>query len=115
MRQTISPGLGLNVLSLTSTGNIVVVLGADSPLGPLVVSDLRSKGYIVIASVSTVEAIPELERIGKGYVKALVLDPYDVSCAIIYVHLVACSDTFHWCRSLRRQHRSCDLYNRHCR
>lgn len=56
-----------------------VLLGADSPLGQLLISDFRANDYIVIASVSTPEATSEIERLGKGYVKALVLDPADVS------------------------------------
>ncbi|KAG9048731.1 hypothetical protein FS837_012167 [Tulasnella sp. UAMH 9824] len=58
---------------------VVVLLGADSPLGRLVIQDLRANDYIVIASVSAPESISEVERLGKGYVKALVLDPTDPS------------------------------------
>ncbi|KAG8893951.1 hypothetical protein FRB99_001620 [Tulasnella sp. 403] len=60
---------------------VVVVLGADSALGHLLVGELCSSGYIVVASVATPEAIPELDRLGKGYVKALVLDPADATSA----------------------------------
>ncbi|KAG8913074.1 hypothetical protein FRC00_003116 [Tulasnella sp. 408] len=59
---------------------VVVLLGADSPLGHLVIQDLRANDYIVIASVSAPESVSEVERLGKGYVKALVLDPTD--CAL---------------------------------
>lgn len=58
---------------------VVVLLGADSPLGHLVIHDLRANDYIVIASVSTPESVSEVERLGKGFVKALVLDPTDPS------------------------------------
>ncbi|KAG8880075.1 hypothetical protein FRB98_005343 [Tulasnella sp. 332] len=58
---------------------VVVVLGADSPFGPLVVSDLRSRGYIVIASVASEDAVADIEKIDRGFIKALVLDPYDPS------------------------------------
>lgn len=62
---------------LTDRGH-AVLLGADSPLGHLVIHDLRANDYIVIASVSTPESVSEVERLGKGFVKALVLDPTDV-------------------------------------
>ncbi|KAG9018719.1 hypothetical protein FRB90_010333 [Tulasnella sp. 427] len=58
---------------------VVVLLGADSPLGHLLIQDLRANDYIVIASVSTPETVAEVEKLGKGYVKALVLDPTDPS------------------------------------
>ncbi|KIO32470.1 hypothetical protein M407DRAFT_241378 [Tulasnella calospora MUT 4182] len=58
---------------------VVVLLGADSPLGHLVIQDLRANDYIVIASVSAPESVSEVERLGKGFVKALVLDPTDPS------------------------------------
>ncbi|KAJ2927731.1 hypothetical protein H1R20_g9360, partial [Candolleomyces eurysporus] len=54
---------------------VVVVLGGDTPYGLPLVLDLERKGYIVIASVSTPEAVHALESKTKGYVKALVLDP----------------------------------------
>jgi hypothetical protein len=44
---------------------------------PLIVA-LEKKGFIIIASVASPEAVDELERTGKGYVKALVLDPFEV-------------------------------------
>lgn len=55
-----------------------VVLGADSPLGQPLVLDLEKRGYIVIASVATPEAVESLEQQTRGYVKVLVLDPYEV-------------------------------------
>jgi len=56
----------------------LVILGADSPLGQPLVLDLEKRGYIVIASVATPEAVESLERQTQGYVKVLVLDPYEV-------------------------------------
>ena len=44
---------------------------------PLILA-LEKKGFIIIASVATPEAVDELERAGKGYVRALVLDPFEV-------------------------------------
>lgn len=55
-----------------------MVLGGDSPLGPPLISDLERKGYIVITSVSSPEAVDEIEAQGNGYVRALVLDPSEV-------------------------------------
>jgi len=43
-----------------------------------VILELESKGYIVIASVSSSDAVEILESQCKGYVKALVLDPFEV-------------------------------------
>ena len=55
-----------------------VVLGGDNPVAlPLIIA-LEKKGFIIIASVATPEAVDELERAGKGYVRALVLDPFEV-------------------------------------
>lgn len=55
-----------------------MVLGADSPLGLPLVLELENKGWIVIASVANPEAVEPLEEQTQGYVKALVLDPYEV-------------------------------------
>jgi hypothetical protein len=55
-----------------------VVLGGDSPYASPLISDLEKRGYIVIASVSTPEAVDTLETQCKGYVKAHVLDPSEV-------------------------------------
>ncbi|KAI0332567.1 hypothetical protein GY45DRAFT_1246518 [Cubamyces sp. BRFM 1775] len=51
------------------------VLGGDSPLGIPLIQDLEKKGYVVIASVSTPEAVEQIESKCHGYVRALVLDP----------------------------------------
>jgi hypothetical protein len=55
-----------------------VVLGGDNPVALPLILALEKKGFIIIASVATPEAVDELERAGKGYVKALVLDPFEV-------------------------------------
>ena len=55
-----------------------MVLGGDSPYASPLISDLEKKGYIVIASVSTLEAVDALESQCKGFVKAHVLDPFEV-------------------------------------
>ena len=54
------------------------MLGADNPVALPLILALEKKGFIIIASVASPEAVDELERAGKGYVKALVLDPYEV-------------------------------------
>lgn len=41
--------------------------------------DLENSGYIVIASVSSPEAAENIQNQGHGYIRALVLDPADVS------------------------------------
>ena len=61
----------------------LVVLGGDTPFALPIILELERKGYIVITSVSTSEATDYLEAQCKGYVKALVLDPFEV-CAFIY-------------------------------
>ena len=63
---------------------ILVVLGGDHPVALPLILALEKKGFIIVASVATPEAVDELERAGKGYVKALVLDPFEVR------------DTLHW-------------------
>lgn len=55
-----------------------VVLGGDNPVALPLILALEKKGFIIIASVATPEAVDELERAGRGYVKALVLDPFEV-------------------------------------
>lgn len=59
--------------------------------------ELEKKGYIVIASVSTSEAVEPLEARYNGYVKALVLDPFEVCArprfpACVYLHSSTASD-----------------------
>jgi hypothetical protein len=57
---------------------ISVVLGGDTPYALSLIQELESKGYIVIASVTTPEAVDVLESRCEGYVKAHVLDPFEV-------------------------------------
>ncbi|KAI9061481.1 hypothetical protein FKP32DRAFT_1631088 [Trametes sanguinea] len=59
----------------TERRQVVVVLRGDTPLGLPLIYDLEKKGYIVIASVSTPEAVEQIESRSHGYVRALVLDP----------------------------------------
>ena len=56
-----------------------VVLGGDTPLGPPLIAGLEKEGYIVITSVASTNAVSSLESTGNGYVRALVLDPAEVS------------------------------------
>lgn len=56
-----------------------VVLGADSPVGVALATQLELAGFVVIASVSAAESISNFESQFNGYVKALVLDPEEVS------------------------------------
>lgn len=55
-----------------------MVLGGDSPLGLPLILDLEQQGYIVITSVTTPEAVDEIEGKSHGYVRAIVLDPNEV-------------------------------------
>ncbi|KAH6918467.1 hypothetical protein BKA70DRAFT_1175886 [Coprinopsis sp. MPI-PUGE-AT-0042] len=64
---------------------VVVVLGGDTPYGLPVVQGLEKKGYIVIASVATADAVDVLESKCKGYVKALVLDPSEPATVPIFL------------------------------
>ena len=61
----------------------LVVLGGDTPYALPLILDLEKKGYIVLASVSTPEAVHELESKTQGYVKALVLDPFEVGLDLL--------------------------------
>lgn len=56
----------------------LVVLGGDLPLGLPLIKELEAKGYIVITSVTTPHAVTEIESQCNGYVRALILDPYEV-------------------------------------
>lgn len=51
------------------------------PLALPLILELEKKGYIIIASVSTPEAVEVLEHKCQGYVRALVLDPNEVNIA----------------------------------
>ncbi|KAK7467386.1 hypothetical protein VKT23_004442 [Stygiomarasmius scandens] len=78
---------------LKSTSNerrqVVVVLGGDTPLGLPTILDLEKKGYIVITSVSTPEAVEPLERKCHGYVRALVLNPAEPDTVPIFLRSLA--------------------------
>ena len=65
-------------VSVLLTFVLVVVLGGDTPYALPAILELEKKGYIVIASVSNSAAIDLLESQCKGYVKAHVLDPFEV-------------------------------------
>ena len=65
---------------------LAVVLGGDTPYGLFVIQDLEKNGYIVITSVSTPDVVEALEAKCTGYVKAHVLDPFDVRSAVFRRH-----------------------------
>jgi hypothetical protein len=60
------------------TINAPVLLGADNPVAVPLMLALEKKGFIIIASVATPEGVERVERAGNGYVRALVLDPFEV-------------------------------------
>ncbi|KAJ7286149.1 hypothetical protein C8J57DRAFT_658689 [Mycena rebaudengoi] len=64
---------------------VVVVLGADSPLALPLIIDLEKKGYIVIASVSNGEIGQNIERRCQGYVRALLLDPNEPTAVTTFL------------------------------
>ncbi|KAG2157489.1 hypothetical protein DEU56DRAFT_764914, partial [Suillus clintonianus] len=68
---------------------VVVVLGGDHPLGLPLIIELEQKGYIVITSVSTPEAVGSIESKGHGYVRALVLDPNEPGTIPIFLRSLA--------------------------
>ncbi|EGN95563.1 hypothetical protein SERLA73DRAFT_60342 [Serpula lacrymans var. lacrymans S7.3] len=70
---------------------VVVVLGGDHPLGLPLIMDLEQKGYIVIVSVSNPDVVDEIESKGHGYVRALVLDPYEPGTIPIFLRSLASS------------------------
>lgn len=57
----------------------IVLLGGDHPLALPIIHELEQQGYIIIASVESPEYVQELERKCNGFVRALALDPSDVS------------------------------------
>ncbi|TFL05768.1 hypothetical protein BDV98DRAFT_601096 [Pterulicium gracile] len=70
----------------TQRRKVVVVLGGDvDPLGLPLILELEKTGFIVIASVSTPEAVDTLESQTNGYVRALVLDPTDPATVPIFM------------------------------
>ncbi|KAI0273417.1 hypothetical protein BC834DRAFT_853716 [Gloeopeniophorella convolvens] len=68
---------------------VVVVLGADLEPARQLALALEKKGFIIIASVSVPEAVDELEHAGKGYVRALVLNPYEPAAIPIFLRSLA--------------------------
>ncbi|PPQ93237.1 hypothetical protein CVT25_015235 [Psilocybe cyanescens] len=69
----------------TERRQIVVVLGGDTAYALPLIIDLEKTGYIVIASVSTPEAVEILESSCQGYVKAHVLDPFEPATVPIFL------------------------------
>lgn len=72
--------VSISVIRFDQVVNIhSVVLGGDHPLAMPLIEDLEHKGYIVIVSVSTIQAVEIVENKCNGYVRALILDPDEVS------------------------------------
>ena len=78
------------------------MLGGDNPVALPLILALEKKGFIIVASVACPEAVDEIERAGKGYVKALVLDPFEVRLYFtrkrthsshIIRYMIACHDS----------------------
>lgn len=58
----------------------VLILGCDyGSYGREVAKAFERKGFVVIATVSSASEIDDLERSGSGFIKAIPLDPVDVS------------------------------------
>ncbi|GAA5843732.1 hypothetical protein JCM9279_000125 [Rhodotorula babjevae] len=57
----------------------VVVLGADSPHGRDLALDLERRGFVVVATVADPREVDVLEKLSRGWLKALVLDPNESS------------------------------------
>ncbi|KIJ10508.1 hypothetical protein PAXINDRAFT_164271 [Paxillus involutus ATCC 200175] len=68
---------------------VVVVLGGDHPLGLPLIMELEKQGYIVITSVSSPEAVSDIENKGHGYVRALILDPNEPGTIPIFLRSLA--------------------------
>lgn len=47
-------------------------------MGLPLILELEKQGYIVITSVSSPEAVNDIESKGHGYIRALILDPSEV-------------------------------------
>ena len=65
-----------------------VVLGGDRPIGLPLIIDLEKKGYIVITSVESSDAVESVESKTHGYVRALVLESTNVRPAIFQPALI---------------------------
>ncbi|KAH8826854.1 hypothetical protein DL96DRAFT_1498247 [Flagelloscypha sp. PMI_526] len=74
-----------SLLAHAGRRKVVVVLGADLPHGQALIDGLQQQEYIVIASVSTPEAVDALEQRSNGYVKALVLDPSEPGMVPVFL------------------------------
>lgn len=69
----------------------VLVLGAEKgSLGWHIAMHLASQGFVVLATVADPVKARQLEFAGKGYVKALILDPTDVRPLLYY----SCTGSF---------------------
>lgn len=60
----------------------VVVLGADSGVGREVALDLERRGFVVIATVTEPREVDVLEKLSRGWMKVLVLDPNEVPSSL---------------------------------
>lgn len=69
----------------------VILLGADGQVGADIATDLESRGFVVIASVSHHSHVEQLEKQGRGFIKALVLDPFQV-CLLVLTNNVRTAD-----------------------
>ncbi|KIY50805.1 hypothetical protein FISHEDRAFT_9583, partial [Fistulina hepatica ATCC 64428] len=67
---------------------VVIVLGGDSPLGLPLIKALE-KRYIVVASVSTPEAVDALERQCGPYFRALILDSHVPATVPVFLRTLA--------------------------
>ncbi|GAA5848242.1 hypothetical protein JCM8547_004452 [Rhodosporidiobolus lusitaniae] len=57
----------------------IVVLGADGPVGRELALEMERRGFVVIATVRNPNEVDVLERMSRGWLKALVLDPNESS------------------------------------
>ncbi|GAA5922587.1 hypothetical protein JCM3775_005782 [Rhodotorula graminis] len=57
----------------------VVVLGAETPHGRDLALDLERRGFVVVATVADPREVDVLEKLSRGWLKALVLDPNESS------------------------------------
>lgn len=57
---------------------VALVLGAEG-LGREIALDLEKRGFVVIATVKNASEVEILEKKSRGWMKALVLDPTEVS------------------------------------
>lgn len=70
----------------------VLVLGADpDSAGAAIARDLARRGFVVLASVQRSSSIKGLEKDGRGWIKALVLDPSESSSFAPFLRSVTAS------------------------